>query len=121
MRRRKPVKFIEGFSESAWKSLVVKSLRMGWPGGLAVYPAHYASSAERRHDNSVGGTFQALCRDNEPLGITDAGSFKEWVLARTGKFPAVYRRIKAINLGLETIDDVEAEELEAGKNECALG
>ena len=55
------------------------------------------------------------------LAINDAATFKAWVMDRAGKFPAQYRRIKAINLGLETVDDVEAEELEAGKNECALG
>lgn len=30
----RPIKWIDGFSESAWKSLAVKSLRMGWPAGL---------------------------------------------------------------------------------------
>jgi glyoxylase-like metal-dependent hydrolase (beta-lactamase superfamily II) len=109
----------EEWASVLWGSLV--DAKRSWPDGLAIYPAHYASNDERRADSSIGATFGALCRDNEPLGITDAGAFKAWVLARTGKFPATYRRIKAINLGLETVDDVEAEELEAGKNECALG
>jgi glyoxylase-like metal-dependent hydrolase (beta-lactamase superfamily II) len=109
----------EEWSEVLWSSLV--SAKKSWPGDMAIYPAHYGSTDERRADSSVGATFQALCRDNEPLGIADALSFKAWVMARTGKFPVVYRRIKAINLGLETVDDEEAEELEAGKNECALG
>jgi hypothetical protein len=30
----KPVKYIDGVSEGGWKSLVVKSLRIGWPQGL---------------------------------------------------------------------------------------
>ena len=109
----------EEWAAVLWNSLV--EAKRGWPGELAIYPAHYASADERRADNSVGGTFRDLCRDNEPLGISDAGAFKAWVMARAGKFPAAYRRIKAINLGLEIVDDVEAEELEAGKNECALG
>lgn len=29
-----PVKMIDGYSESLWKSVVVKSLRIGWPEGL---------------------------------------------------------------------------------------
>ena len=33
-RKRKPLVFKDGFSESAWKSLVVKSIRIGWPQGL---------------------------------------------------------------------------------------
>lgn len=102
-----------------WSSLV--DAKRSWPGGLRIYPAHYGSAAERRGDNSVGARFEELCRDNEPLAINDPDSFRAWVMERAGKFPAQYRRIKAINLGLETVDDVEAEELEAGKNECALG
>ena len=30
----RPVKMIDGYSESLWKSVVVKSLRIGWPAGL---------------------------------------------------------------------------------------
>lgn len=36
-------------------------------------------------------------------------------------FPEAYRRIKAANVGLLQPGEVEARELEAGKNECALG
>lgn len=32
--KTKEITFIDGFSESAWKSLVVKSLRIGWVNGL---------------------------------------------------------------------------------------
>lgn len=35
-RTPKPQRILEGFSESAWKSLAVKSLRMGWPAGIAM-------------------------------------------------------------------------------------
>ncbi len=31
---RKPLTFVAGYSESLWKSLVVKSLRIGWPIGI---------------------------------------------------------------------------------------
>ena len=31
---RGPLKLIDGYSESVWKSLVVKSLRIGWPTGI---------------------------------------------------------------------------------------
>lgn len=33
---KKPTEIICGFSKSAWKSLAVKSLRIGWPAGLRV-------------------------------------------------------------------------------------
>lgn len=34
IRLKRPVVYRDGFSESAWKSLAVKSLRIGWPEGL---------------------------------------------------------------------------------------
>lgn len=34
MKAPRPLRFIDGYSESAWKSLVVKSLRIGWVAGL---------------------------------------------------------------------------------------
>ena len=49
---------------------------------------------------------------NQPWGV--------WFGGRAGKFPDAYKRIKAINIGLETVDDAAADELEAGRNECAL-
>jgi hypothetical protein len=31
---RKPIRFVDGWSEGAWASLAVKSLRIGWPEGI---------------------------------------------------------------------------------------
>ena len=56
-----------------------------------------------------------------PSASRDEAAFGSWVRQRTSAFPEAYRRIKAINLGLESVDDIEADELEAGKNQCALG
>jgi len=66
----------------------------------------------------VGAPFGDL--RNEPLRIADAEAFAGWIRARAGKFPDAYRRIKAINIGLESVADAQADELEAGRNECAL-
>ncbi len=43
-RRPRP-KLIDGFSPSAWKSLAIKSLRMGWPGGMRAAAERLAPSA----------------------------------------------------------------------------
>ena len=37
---RKPLILIDGYSESIWKSLVVKSLRIGWPTGIEEAAKH---------------------------------------------------------------------------------
>ena len=43
------------------------------------------------------------------------------MLAKKASFPESYRRIKAVNVGLAPVSETEAEELEVGRNECALG
>lgn len=42
---KKKIRFINGYSESAWKSLVVKSLRVGWVQGLEAARQHLSKSA----------------------------------------------------------------------------
>jgi glyoxylase-like metal-dependent hydrolase (beta-lactamase superfamily II) len=109
----------EEWTAQLWSSL--ERSRGEWSETVRVYPAHYASEAERRSDRSVGASFGELLRRNEPLKIADAGEFQRWVEERAGAFPEAYRKIKAINVGLLRVGDKEAEELEVGRNECALG
>ncbi len=109
----------EEWTTALWES--IQRARRAWPPELAVYPAHYSSEAERRADHSVGGRFGDLLSTNPPLTIETADAFTAWVSQKKAEFPDVYRRIKAINVGLEVVDEIEAEELEMGKNECALG
>jgi hypothetical protein len=49
-----------------------------------------------------------------------AGGFAAWVASHVGEFPEAYRTIKAVNVGLNDVTDEQAEELEVGRNECAL-
>jgi hypothetical protein len=44
---KKPVKFIEQWSESVWISLVVKALRLGWPAGIREGARHLSPSRVR--------------------------------------------------------------------------
>jgi glyoxylase-like metal-dependent hydrolase (beta-lactamase superfamily II) len=107
----------------AWTDELFGSLeraRREWDPDLVVYPAHYASAAERRADHAVGARFGELRLGNEPLGIEDRDAFRRWVLSRQTKFPETYPIIKAVNVGLRQVDAAQAEELEAGKNECAV-
>jgi len=109
----------EAWTKVLWGSL--ERAKSTWSADLTVYPAHYASADERRDDRSVGGVFGDLLRENEPLALADEAAFARWVSDRARPFPDAYRKIKSINIGLATVDDLEAEELEAGKNQCALG
>jgi glyoxylase-like metal-dependent hydrolase (beta-lactamase superfamily II) len=109
----------EEWTATLWKSL--ERVRGEWGPDVAIYPAHYSSPAERRQDRSVGGRFGDLPGSNAPLAMADEAEFTAWVKSKAGSFPDAYRKIKAVNVGLLQVDETEAEELEVGRNECALG
>jgi glyoxylase-like metal-dependent hydrolase (beta-lactamase superfamily II)/rhodanese-related sulfurtransferase len=110
--------------ESVWAGHLWESVRRAvreWDPGLAIYPAHYASPTERRMGQAVGVPFGALKQENEYLRLGEKEDFLRKILARSAPFPEAYRKIKALNLGLAPIVQTEVEEVEVGRNECALG
>ena len=109
----------EAWTKDLWKSL--ERARREWPGTMRLYPAHYASDSEREADRTVGASFTEIQARNEPLKFTDEGAFSAWVNRKVGASPESYKRIKAVNLGLVEVWDMEAQELDCGRNECALG
>jgi glyoxylase-like metal-dependent hydrolase (beta-lactamase superfamily II) len=109
----------EEWARQLWDSMA-RAIRK-WQDGVAVYPAHYASEGERRMGRAVGVPFGTLLRENEILRIQDPEVFLYTVLDQRAPFPDAYRKIKAINLGLAPMVATEVEELEVGRNECALG
>ncbi|MGE5177507.1 MAG: MBL fold metallo-hydrolase [Bacteroidota bacterium] len=108
----------EEWTVTLWKSLE-RALRE-WDHATRIYPAHYASASEREADQSVGCTLERVLERNAPLQIRDQAKFVAWVGSKLGKAPEAYRKIKAVNLGLFEVFDMEAETLEGGRNECAL-
>lgn len=109
----------EEWTRVLWRSL--ERARREWPHETRILPAHYASDRERNGDRSVGAPFGELLARNAPLATAAEEEFAVWIASRAGSFPAAYRRIKAVNVGLEAVDDATASELEAGRNQCALG
>jgi glyoxylase-like metal-dependent hydrolase (beta-lactamase superfamily II) len=109
----------EEWTQVLWGSL--ERVRSEWPSHIRIYPAHYSSRSERNADDTVGGEFDKLQRSNSSLAIDDRDRFTEWVLSKTGSFPDAYRRIKGINVGLESPSEADMDELDAGRNQCALG
>jgi glyoxylase-like metal-dependent hydrolase (beta-lactamase superfamily II) len=113
-----------GGKAAEWTKLLWASLeraRGEWGPATIIYPAHYASEAEREADRSVGRDFAAVQATNKPLQFKDEASFTAWVMQKVGGSPESYKRIKAVNLGLIEVWDEEAQELDCGRNECALG
>lgn len=109
---------------AAWAKLLWKSLervRETWPGELQVLPAHYASEAERRADRAVAARFDVILATNPVAAIQDEREFLQWIADHATTFPDAYRTIKEANLGLVTLSEADAEILETGPNQCAVG
>jgi glyoxylase-like metal-dependent hydrolase (beta-lactamase superfamily II) len=109
----------EEWTHILWASL--ERMRREWPAGIRIYPAHYRSVTERNADRSIGSTLGELPTTNEPLAMRDRQQFLAWVMSKAGSFPEAYQQIKIVNLGLRRLDESEMDELEAGRNQCALG
>jgi glyoxylase-like metal-dependent hydrolase (beta-lactamase superfamily II) len=107
------------WTDQLWASL--EGARRDWPESAWIYPAHYGSESERQDNRVVGERLRELPSRNQAFTITDRTSFAEFVEGRKASFPDAYRKIKAVNVGLLELSTKEADELEIGKNECALG
>lgn len=110
---------VDEWTALLWKS--VQAAKETLAPDTMIYPAHYSSDAERQEDRTVGEGFEAVCQSNEPLKMKTAEEFTEWVKSRVSSFPEAYRKMKVINVGLLAVSPEEADELEVGKNECAVG
>ena len=110
---------VSEWTAQLWHSL--EAAKRQWSQDLMILPAHYGSESERRQDRSIGEPFRHLLQHNESLGFENRQEFNKWVESKTASCPDAYRKIKAINVGLIDVNDLDAEELEVGKNECALG
>ncbi len=104
------------WTTTLWESL---SKASAWSNDVMIYPAHYSADAERNTDRTVGRSLGEVRKDNEALQL-DETEFAAWVHSKAGSFPDAYRTIKAVNVGLMQVDDGQADELEVGKNECAV-
>ena len=109
---------LDSWTRVLWQSL--QRAKKDLPGGIVIYPAHYSSDGERREDRSIGATFDDIRAESAPFAITDESEFAEWVKSHVAEFPEAYGKIKIINAGLLQVSSDEAEELEIGKNECAV-
>ncbi len=109
----------ETWAVQLWESVV--RARREWDPGTAVYPAHYASESERRMGDAVGISLGELLASNPAVQLQAKDEFVEAILSRKAPFPEAYRKIKALNVGLGPIVLTEVNDLEVGRNECAIG
>lgn len=89
-------------------------------GSLEVCPAHYTSRSESNEDGTIRRQLGDLLENDPVVSMTDETTFVDHVVAHLGDPPAVYSTIRLVNLGIEHLDAEAIEELEVGRNECAL-
>src|SRR6266550_3639893 len=109
----------ESWAKLLWQSL--ERVRQTWPGELLVLPAHYASEGERRADRAIAARFDVILATNPAAAIQDERQFLQWIGDHATTFPDAYKTIKEANLGLVDVSDLDAELLESGPNQCAVG
>jgi len=110
---------MEAWVQDQWRSL--ERARAEWGPAVRLLPAHYASDAERNADRTVDRSFGEAMAANATLRVQDEREFAGWVAANVSTPPDAYPHIKAINVGLLAVTSEQADVLEAGKNECAVG
>ncbi len=114
-----------GGKAEAWAPLLYDSLMQmeQLPDETLVLPAHFNDIAAADGNGVFRATLGELKQRNPGLLKLAEGkaAFCDHILANLPEFPAAYVEIKRANAGLTTPDERKAQELELGKNICAVG
>ncbi len=111
-----------GHSEE-WANLHYDSIfgrLLGLPDETLVLPGHFSNQGEAQSDGGFYQNLGKLRHTNPALQFTARDEFVQFVQSSLPKFPPQYAQIKRVNLGLAQASAEEADELESGKNICAL-
>jgi glyoxylase-like metal-dependent hydrolase (beta-lactamase superfamily II) len=108
-----------------WASLLYASLQRmtSLPDETVVLPAHFSDITAGDKNAVYQATLGDLKQHNSGLLKLAEGekAFIDHVLSSLPNFPEAYIEIKRANAGLASPDERKAQELELGKNLCALG
>jgi glyoxylase-like metal-dependent hydrolase (beta-lactamase superfamily II)/rhodanese-related sulfurtransferase len=107
----------------AWAPLHYHSLYerlLTLPEDTLVLPGHFSVPQEARDDGLFAGKQSHLKQVNPELTMIDQDAFVKHILASLPVFPPQYVDIKRVNTGLLQADEEKANELELGRNVCAL-
>ncbi len=113
-----------GGKGEAWTPILYHSLTERLPrmadDTTLILPAHFSSLDEGNTDGVFAAPFAEVRANNDALRPRDEAEFTHYVLSHLPVFPPEYVEIKRVNIGLVTPCDGKANELELGKNICAL-
>jgi glyoxylase-like metal-dependent hydrolase (beta-lactamase superfamily II)/rhodanese-related sulfurtransferase len=107
----------------AWAPLHYRSLHdklLTLPEDTLVLPGHFSTPDEARADGLYAAPLGELKHTNQELAPRGREEFIQHILASLPVFPPQYVDIKRVNAGLLVPDEEKADELELGRNVCAL-
>lgn len=114
-----------GGKAEAWTPLLYASLKRmeELPDETVVLPAHFSDIGAADATGVFRATLGELKERNPGLLKLAEGeaAFNDYILANLPEFPPAYVEIKRANAGLVHPDARKAQELELGKNVCAVG
>jgi glyoxylase-like metal-dependent hydrolase (beta-lactamase superfamily II) len=114
-----------GGKGEAWTPLLYESMTRRLPPYLddatLILPAHFSTLDEADEAGRVAAPWGVVRQTNTSLlHLASEEEFRSFVLGNLPEFPPQYVEIKRVNIGLRIPSEAEAEELELGKNVCAL-
>jgi len=92
-----------------------------WPGDLLILPAHYGSDLERRADRTVAAAVRRAGRHQRGAAIQDERTFPQMDRGPHARIPRELPHDQDREFGLVDVSDADAEILEVGANQCAIG
>lgn len=113
-----------GGRAEAWTPLLYESLKQmaEMPDDIVVLPGHFSEIAAADDNGVYRATLGELKANNPGLRLVAEGeaAFDAHVLASLPEYPESYIEIKRTNAGLAHAEGRHAQELELGKNVCAV-
>ncbi|NTU82257.1 MAG: MBL fold metallo-hydrolase [Chloroflexales bacterium] len=113
-----------GGKGEAWTPMLYRSLTERLPtmadDSTLILPAHFSDLDEGTSEGIFAATYAEVKASNDAMRPRDEAEFTRYVLGHLPVFPPEYVEIKRVNIGLSTPCDGKANELELGKNICAL-
>lgn len=111
-----------GGQAEAWVGDLWTSIRRldSFPDNTVILPTHHAGVGDFDHDRKVYAELGTLRKQNQMLSAASETDFRKEILGNLPEEPESYQKMRNVNLGLNHPDNEEMDELELGRNRCAV-